>query len=105
MFEVPWPADAGDALAALVAALDAPLAAADQREHAIADAIALDRSRLAARLLQPGLFDRRAERSIAAQRAVLDEALARCRVRIADLARARRPRADRPRLAFAAIWR
>ena len=45
-----------------------------------------DEARLSATLLQRGLFDRRAERTLAAQRAVLDEALLRCRTRLDEIA-------------------
>jgi len=62
-------------------------ALADERERAIADHLRQQRARLATALLQPGLFDHRAERLVAAQNATLDEALDRCAVRLDELAR------------------
>jgi hypothetical protein len=59
------------------------------REHAIARDIAQRGARMAVDLLQPGLFDRRAERQAAAQREVIDNALAHCRARLAELRRQR----------------
>ena len=59
---------------------------AAHRERAIARAIESERARLSATLLQRGLFDRRAERALSAQTAVLDEALARCRARLDEIA-------------------
>jgi hypothetical protein len=59
------------------------------REHAIARDIAQRRARMAANLLQPGLFDRRVERQAAAQREVIDHALAHCHERLAELQRQR----------------
>jgi len=102
------PALAGEqqkALAALASSLERPLALASRREQAIADAIAAQRARLSASLLQRGLFDRRAERLLAAQGAVLDEALDRCRARIGEIARTERVVVERLRLAFAVIRR
>jgi superfamily II DNA or RNA helicase len=93
------------ALAALEASLQTPLALASHRERAIARSIAADRARLAADLLQPGLFDRRAERLRAAQAAVLDEALAHCRAHLETISGARHPVIERLRLAFAVIRR
>jgi superfamily II DNA or RNA helicase len=61
------------------------IATASMRERDIADALARSGARLAA--IQPGLFDRRADRLAAAQRATLEEAIARCRQRLADLGR------------------
>jgi hypothetical protein len=46
-------------------------------------------ARMAVNLLQPGLFDHRAEREIAAQREVIDHALAHCHARLAELQRQR----------------
>jgi superfamily II DNA or RNA helicase len=61
------------------------IATASMRERDIADALARSGARLAA--IQPGLFDRRADRLAAAQRATLEEAIARCRQRLAELSR------------------
>jgi ERCC4-related helicase len=63
---------------------------AAQREHAIAREIAQRHARMAATLLQPGLFDRRAERQAGAQRETIDHALALCHERLAGLQRQRR---------------
>jgi len=93
------------ALAVLAASLQTPLALASRRERAIADALTRERARLSAALLQPGLFDRRAERTLAAQTAVTHEALARCRIRMEELASTARLLVERPRLAFAVIRR
>ena len=65
----------------------ASTALALEREQAIAREIALRDARMAAHLLQPGLFDRRAERQAAAVREVTDNALAHCHGRIAELQR------------------
>jgi superfamily II DNA or RNA helicase len=57
------------------------------REHAIARDIAARHARLAAELLQPGLFDRRTERQAATQRHIVDHALAHCQNRVIELER------------------
>ncbi|HET9358112.1 MAG TPA: DEAD/DEAH box helicase [Vicinamibacterales bacterium] len=93
------------AVAALEASLRTPLALASRRERAIASSIAADRARLAADLLQPGLFDRRAERLRAAQAAVLDEALAHCRAHLETISGTGHPVIERLHLAFAVIRR
>jgi hypothetical protein len=93
------------ALAALETSLRTPLALASRRERAIADSIAVDRARLAAELLQPGLFDRRAERLRAAQATVLDEALEQCRAHLDSISGTGHPVIERLRLAFAVIRR
>lgn len=72
---------------------------AERRERAIAEGLRQHRARLATMLLQPGLFDRRAERAAAAQNATLDEALDRCAARLHELARGDEVAIDR-RLAF-----
>jgi hypothetical protein len=74
------------------------------RERAIADGLRQQRARLAGALLQPGLFDRRAERAAAAQNATLDEALDRCARRLAELDRDNPVSIDR-RLAFGVVRR
>jgi len=74
------------------------------REQAIAGGLRQQRGRIAASLLQPGLFDRRAERATAAQNATLDEALERCARRLDELARHRAVSIDR-RLVFALVAR
>jgi superfamily II DNA or RNA helicase len=60
-----------------------------RREAAIAGCIEDHHARLAAALLQPGLFDRRAERQAAAQRELLNLVLGRCRTRFEELRRRR----------------
>lgn len=74
------------------------------RERAIADVVRQQRARLATSLVQPGLFDRRAERAAAAQNATLDEALDRCRQRLAELGRSQTVSVD-PRLVFGVLRR
>jgi hypothetical protein len=76
-----------------------------RRERALADALDQERARLSATLLQRGLFDRRAERAFDAQRAVLEEGLLRCRVRLDELAATSRLVAEPARLAFVLIRR
>ena len=56
-----------------------------KRENAIARALERHHARLAATLLQGGLFDRRSEREAAAQRELLEMALTRCRIRTDEL--------------------
>ena len=75
-----------------------------ERERAIAEALRQQRARLATSLLQPGLFDRRAERAASAQNATLDEALDCCARRLAELARYEQVSIDR-RLVFGLVRR
>jgi hypothetical protein len=93
----------------LLRSLDVSLRAhadlASRREHAIEGALHGERARLSASLLQPGLFDRRAERALAAQNAVLEEALAGCRARLDDIAATAQLDAEPGRLAFALLRR
>jgi len=93
------------ALASLRSSLRPHLNLALRRERAIADVLEHERARLSAQLLQRGLFDRRAERANAAQRAVLDQALARCRTRLDELASAAHIVVEPARLAFVLIRR
>jgi superfamily II DNA or RNA helicase len=67
---------------ALTGALDAGATLALDREQALMRRITSDGGRLAGPLLQPGLFDRRAERAAAAQAAIRDQAIVSCRARI-----------------------
>jgi hypothetical protein len=83
--------------------LRASTALAVAREHAIASDIAARHARLAADLLQPGLFDRRMERQAAAQRQVVDHALAHCHGRLAELERHRNATASAFRPAFSLV--
>jgi superfamily II DNA or RNA helicase len=75
----------GAALTSVVNALQPWVRLSQDRERDIADEIRRTRARLAA--LQPGLFDRRAERGNAARAMVLDEALAQCTDRLGYLTR------------------
>ena len=61
--------------------------AAIDREQAILRTLIGRQSRLAVRLLQPGLFDHRAERAAAAQRAIRRDAAERCHERLRALRR------------------
>ena len=65
------------------------LRVAAEREHAISAAIRLRHARIAADLVQPGLFDRRTERRAFSQSTMLEEALGRCQHRLDDLAKLR----------------
>jgi hypothetical protein len=85
-------------LASLVMEVKPWLELARQREEAIADALRRRYGRLSAELLQPGLFDRRAERAAAAQAARMDEAEGRSRARLEALERLRRVRCGEHRL-------
>jgi superfamily II DNA or RNA helicase len=78
---------------------------ASRRERAIAETIEGNRARLSATLLQPGLFDRRVERAVAAHSGVLDEALTRCRARLAELAATTHVVSEPGRLAFVLVRR
>jgi hypothetical protein len=65
--------------------LQRPLLTWTRREHAIAEAFRGRHARMAAGLVQGGLFDRRNERAAAAQAAVLAEVVDRSTARIAEL--------------------
>jgi superfamily II DNA or RNA helicase len=84
-------------------AIEASVALATEREAAIADALRQRHARMAATLIQPGLFDRRAERAVEQQSQVLDDALARCEARQAALDRLRTATASGCHLAFALL--
>ena len=86
------------------AALNQSRSLAAARERAIADGVRQQRARLATSLVQPGLFDRRAERAAAAQHATLEEALDRCRQRLAEVDRRPTVSVDR-RLVFGIVRR
>jgi superfamily II DNA or RNA helicase len=88
------------ALASLRVSLHAVLELAARRERALAGTLETERARLSAALLQRGLFDRRAERHAAAQGAVLDDALQRCRTRLAEISAASEIVAEPGQLAF-----
>ena len=97
---------ASDALlSSLQSTLHASRSLAIRRETAIARELEQQRARLASSLVQPGLFDRRAERAATVRHATLDEALARCTRRIAELISEGQISLDRPRLTFGVIRR
>jgi hypothetical protein len=87
-------------LASIAAEIAPWLELSRRREEAIARALRDSHARLSAGLLQPGLFDRRAERAAAAQAARVDEAMVKSRVRLDALERLRRLRCGEPRLLF-----
>ena len=94
---------AGHERAAVEATVRLSSATAARRERAIAAAISERRARLAATLIQRGLFDTRAEKTAAAQAAVVREALARCDARLADLEALQHVGVARCELAFALL--
>jgi hypothetical protein len=112
-----WSAATWDALVILLERMDSSeraalenrlrpvLDLAVRREHAIATMLGARRARMAATVIQPGLFDRRTEKAAAAQVAIVDEALARCRVRLSELGDARSLMVERRDLAFALVAR
>jgi superfamily II DNA or RNA helicase len=91
-------------LSSFVSTIQQPHALAVAREQAIVEGLRLQRARIAASLLQPGLFDRRADRAAATQNATLDEALDRCARRLDELARYTAVSIDR-RLVFGLVAR
>jgi superfamily II DNA or RNA helicase len=90
-------------LARFLAGRRAPADVAIAREGAILQALHAGHSRMAARLLQRGLFDRRAELTAAAQATVLREAAARCEARLRELQRVEQAVPAGHDLAFAVI--
>jgi hypothetical protein len=76
-----------------------------RREAAIVDALRLGEGRRSAVLLQPGLFDRRAERAAAAQALVLDEAVRKAALHLSRLHRLDHLHADRPAIVFGIAFR
>ena len=74
-----------------------------ERERAISFAVGRQHARMAASLLQVGLFDRRIEREAAAQRELLEQALSRCHARIEELQRKQVASIITTRPAFALI--
>jgi superfamily II DNA or RNA helicase len=91
------------ALARLRRALETPLALAAERERAIMTEVAARHGRMAASLVQPGLFDRRVERAAAAQVEMREQTLVRCRLRLDALDRAGSLAAGRTDVALAVI--
>ena len=71
----------------------------------IQESIEIERARLSAALRQRGLFDRRVERQVAAQSAVLDEALLKCRTCLLEIEAASQIVAEPGQLAFVLIRR
>ena len=89
-------------LASLHVSLHAFLELSARRERALAETLESERARLSSALLQRGLFDRRAERHVAAQSAVLAEALLKCQTRLSEIAAATQIAAEPGQLAFVA---
>jgi superfamily II DNA or RNA helicase len=73
------------------------------REEAMLRSVAARRGRLAAPLVQPGLFDRRAQRDADAQHRMAEEAARAAAERVAALRRALDPKTGARRLVFAVI--
>ena len=76
---------------------------AEEREQAICAAVRLRHARIAADLVQPGLFDRRAERRASSQTSVLEETLGQCQTRLDALVRLTAVKADPPAFRFAVL--
>lgn len=89
------------ALSAVLTELEPWLDLSLRREHAIADDLRQRHARLSVELLQPGLFERRAERAAAAQTARVDEAISRSQARSGALDRLKRLRCGDHRLLLA----
>jgi hypothetical protein len=94
-----------EVLASLQVSLHAFLELSTRRERALAETLESDMARLSSALLQRGLFDRRAERRVAAQSAVLADALLRCQTRLSEIAAATQITAEPGQLAFVLIRR
>lgn len=73
------------------------------REWRVTDELQSDDGRLSAGLLQPGLFDRRAEHLAASQASLLTEALVRSEERLADLSAIQQPLVEGCDLIFAVL--
>lgn len=91
------------AAARLRDAMHDALALAHDRERAIVAAARQCDARIAARLLQPSLFDRRAERQAADQRAALGALLTLCEAELNRIARCRRVQAGSSEPTFALL--
>jgi hypothetical protein len=76
-----------------------------RREGALINALRLRQARLSAGLLQPGLFDRRAERAAAARASVVDDAVQRSAVHVSRLHRLDHLRADSRAIVFGIAFR
>ena len=92
-------------LGATSAAIASWLDLTTRREEAVARALRESHARLSAGLLQPGLFDRHAERAAAAQTSRVDEAVAKSRARLAMLLRSRRLGLDERVVVFGVVFR
>ena len=88
-------------LAALAEQMTLPVARLTSREHAIARVLEETHARLAAALVQHGLFDRRTERAAAAQASVFEEARVRTVAKLVELEISGRPVIEECRLLFA----
>jgi superfamily II DNA or RNA helicase len=88
-------------LTALAKQMTRPVALLTSREHAIARVLEETHARLAAALVQHGLFDRRTERAAAAQASVFEEARARTVAKLIELEVSGRPVIEECRLLFA----
>jgi superfamily II DNA or RNA helicase len=93
------------ALAAVAAEISPWLELTRRRENAIVRTVHETHARLAARLVQPGLFDRRSERLAAAQAARVHDALLRSHDRLQALDRLRQLRCGQRRLLFGIRFR
>jgi superfamily II DNA or RNA helicase len=91
------------AAGALHEAMGEPRQLARRREHAIVAAARRRCARLAARLVQPSLFDRRSERQAADQFAALNALLSRCEAHLSWLGRSGEIRAGSREPAFVFI--
>jgi superfamily II DNA or RNA helicase len=90
-------------LARFVAGQRAPARVAIARERAIMQCLIGHQSRMAANLVQRGLFDRRAERASAAQAVVLRSAVAACAARLRELANVEHAAAAGRELVYAVV--
>lgn len=88
-------------LADLAARMRASVALLSRREQAILEALENRHGRLAATLLQPGLFDRRSERAANVQALLMDEARSRTAARLIVLRASGRPVVEERSLVFA----
>ena len=88
-------------LADLRAQVQTSVALLARREHAIVASLEQRHARLAAALLQPGLFDRRSERVASAQASLIADARSRAAARLMELDASARPVVEERRLVFA----
>jgi hypothetical protein len=88
-------------LAELASLMRAGIALHSQREQALAAALEKRHARLAATLLQHGLFDRRSERATNAHALLMDDARSGTAARLIALQASGRPAVEERRLVFA----